>query len=91
MCCTNLTPGMDNIDTECIHSIPANVISVDPGDKDLTLVVVTKEAAYHVCGGCVLVPVCVRLLVSGDTGQRGSQSSSLQSMTGPGVTLTKPL
>ena len=38
---------MDNIDSESVNSISANVVPVHPGDEHLPLVVVAEEAADH--------------------------------------------
>ena len=38
---------MNDIDPECVHGVSADVIPVDPGDEDLPLVVVAKQATDH--------------------------------------------
>jgi len=38
----NLLPGVDNIDPKGIHCIPPDVISVDPGDEHLPLVIIDE-------------------------------------------------
>ena len=38
---------MDNIDSESVNCISANVVPVHPGDEHLPLVVVAEEAADH--------------------------------------------
>ncbi len=43
----NLLPGVDNVDPEGVNGIPADVITVHPGDENLPLVVVDKESSYH--------------------------------------------
>lgn len=42
----------------CVAENIPNVISVDPGDKDLPLVVVDEQSSNH--DGCFSVPVCHR-------------------------------
>ena len=43
----HLLTSMDNIDSESVHCIPADVVPVHPGDEHLPLVVVAEEAADH--------------------------------------------
>ena len=43
----HLLTSMDNIDSESINCIPADVVPVHPGDEHLPLVVVAEEAADH--------------------------------------------
>jgi hypothetical protein len=38
----HLLPCMNDIDPKGIHSIPPDVISVDPGDKHLPLVIIDE-------------------------------------------------
>ena len=47
---------MDDVDSEGIDSIAANIVSKDAGDEDLALVVVTEQAADHDGGGVVPSP-----------------------------------
>ena len=44
---SHLLPCMDHIDSECIHGIATDVISVDPGDEHLAFVVVNKKSTQH--------------------------------------------
>ena len=43
----HLLTSMDNIDSESINCIPADVVPVHPGDEHLPLVIVAEEAADH--------------------------------------------
>ena len=43
----HLLTSMDNIDSESVDCIPADIIPVHPGDEHLPLVVVAEEAADH--------------------------------------------
>ena len=47
---------MDDVDSEGIDSIAANIVSEDAGDEDLALVVVAEQAADHVGAGVVPSP-----------------------------------
>ena len=42
-----LAPGMDDVDSESIDSISANIISVDTGDENLPLVIVAEQPTNH--------------------------------------------
>lgn len=44
----DLLPGMDHIDPEGVHSIPPDIIPIDPRDEHLPLVIVHKQTANHV-------------------------------------------
>ena len=44
---TNLAPGVNNIDSESIDSISADIISVDTRDENLALVVVAEQPTDH--------------------------------------------
>jgi hypothetical protein len=39
---------MYHINSECIYSISSNIISVHTRDKDLSLVIVHKQATNHI-------------------------------------------
>jgi len=43
----DLLSRMDNIDSECVHGIPTDVIAINPGDENLPLVVVDKKPTNH--------------------------------------------
>ena len=43
----HLSPRMDNVHSEGVHGVTTDVVPVDPGDEDLTLVVVAKQATDH--------------------------------------------
>ena len=47
----HLAPGVDNVDSECVHSIAADIVPVDSGDENLALVVVAKQPTDHGDGG----------------------------------------
>ena len=38
---------MNDVNSEGVHGIATNVIPVDPGDQDLSLVIVNEEASDH--------------------------------------------
>lgn len=42
---------MDDVDPECVHCVPADVVPVDARDEHLALVVVAEEAPDHGGGG----------------------------------------
>ena len=44
----HLLTSMDDIDSEGVNCVPADVVPVHPGDQHLPLVVVAEEAADHV-------------------------------------------
>lgn len=44
----HLLPGMDHVHPKRVHSIPANVVPVDPGYQHLPLVIVHKQSPNHV-------------------------------------------
>lgn len=44
---SDLLSCMDDINTKGINGVSSNVISVDSGDQDLSLVVVNEEASNH--------------------------------------------
>ena len=47
----HLTPGVDNVNSEGVHSIAPDIIPVDSGDENLALVVVAKQPPDHGGGG----------------------------------------
>ena len=47
----HLLTSMDNIDSEGVNCVPADVVPVHPGDQHLPLVVVAEETADHVEAG----------------------------------------
>ena len=48
---SHLTPRVDYVDSEGVHSIAPDIVPVDSGDENLALVVVAKQPPDHDGGG----------------------------------------